>query len=242
MIFLPHRGIFRGATVFAAASLLGCSDRDEVTLQTFDGSLSLTYSCSSFEPMATSALEFELLGEMAMTGYRHAMANGKSAEAAELPVLTAEGNFVDLEPAVANYFCQNRDAVDAPRPPMIRRSVQVDSIAPNFTRPLLTSTTSGITEGSERVSLASFRGKFVVLHPVAVWCVSCAPEQKKFVEFSATLPDNVVALGFVTGARSLRGASAWLTDNGGLPPYPMLFDVESRIANRYGMSYFPISW
>lgn len=220
-----------------AAGLLTSACSDELHLESQEGDLALTYSCSAFQAMAQGEAEFDLLEELAMTAYRHAMASGRSAEAANLPSLREARRFAELEQAVVDYFCRNRDAIASARPPIIRFPISVDSTAPNFSLPMLVEGRDGaITEG-DRLSLGSLRGRVVVLHTLATWCPPCLTEHRDLIEYLPRAPEGVAFVGMITKDVPER-AIAWLKDNGGLP-FPVLVDHRDRTAYRYGITALP---
>src|SRR5690606_11344742 len=135
-----------GCILVLCLGFAGCHDR--LHLQSVEGDVSLTDSCSSVQSIAVAANELDLLDEMAMTAYRHAMGKGKTSEAAHLPLLQAERRHGELERAVVEYFCANRDALAVERVPIVRSPVTVGSMAPEFRLPALVAGDAGkISEG-----------------------------------------------------------------------------------------------
>lgn len=219
----------------AALTFTGCND--QLLLQSLEGDVSLSYTCSSFESVAGAEAELDLLEELSMTAYRHAMGNGRATEAAHLPLLRAERQLAELERAVVEYFCENRSALAAERVPIIRGPITTDSIAPEFSLPALVEDAEGqISEGST-LTLSSLRGRVVVVHMLATWCPPCQTGHQDLVEYIPDAPAGVDFLGIVTHDTP-RIAVEWLRKNGGLP-FTTLKDHRNRMANRYGIRAFP---
>jgi peroxiredoxin len=88
----------------------------------------------------------------------------------------------------------------------------------------------------DEVSLASFRGKPVVLNFWATWCPPCRAEMPEFQAASVKYNGQAVILGIDQGEPSsiVRdfGASLGIT-------YPLLLDSDNAVSRRYGVTALP---
>jgi cytochrome c biogenesis protein CcmG/thiol:disulfide interchange protein DsbE len=95
--------------------------------------------------------------------------------------------------------------------------------------------------GGAKVTLASFRGRFVVINFFASWCQPCQVEEPQLVEFvaqhrGATSP---AVLGVVF-SDSATNAAAFARSNG--VTWPLVTDPGGRIALSYGVTDPPDSY
>jgi cytochrome c biogenesis protein CcmG, thiol:disulfide interchange protein DsbE len=109
---------------------------------------------------------------------------------------------------------------------------KVGSQAPAFSLPRL--------DGTGDVSLASFRGKTVVLNFFASWCEPCKREAADLESlWRRYRADGVVVLGVDSGdtrgsARSFLGAHG--------VTYPVVFDPGEELAGPYALQGLPITY
>ena len=114
------------------------------------------------------------------------------------------------------------------RNPHVIGSPLVGRAAPEFTlRPL---------EGGEPVTLASLRGRPVVLNFWATWCVPCFQEHPLLVSAARSLGDRVRFVGVIyeDSEQQVRG---FLARQGSA--YPSLVDPGSRTAIAFGVFGVP---
>lgn len=91
-------------------------------------------------------------------------------------------------------------------------------------------------DGEGTVSLASFRGKPVVVNFFASWCVPCRKEMPAFQQASARLGDRVAFLG-VDHQDDRAGGAKLLADTG--VTYPTGYDPDGKVARAYGLFGMP---
>jgi len=106
--------------------------------------------------------------------------------------------------------------------------------APTFSLPRLV--------GHDRVSLASLRGKTVVLNFWASWCDPCKREAATLEQISRTYRSRgVVVLGVDTGDDVRSDAQRFVRAHG--ITYPVLWDANALVAgNRYGVANLPVTY
>jgi thiol-disulfide isomerase/thioredoxin len=90
----------------------------------------------------------------------------------------------------------------------------------------------------ERARLATFRGKTVVVHVWASWCLPCAEEATALARFAAAHRDAAV-LGIdyqdtVSGAKAFYKRFRWR--------HPSIFDSDGRLAARLGLVDLPTTF
>jgi thiol-disulfide isomerase/thioredoxin len=90
--------------------------------------------------------------------------------------------------------------------------------------------------GEGTLTLASFRGRPVVVNFFASWCVPCRKEMPAFEAVSAGLKDRVAFVG-VNHLDDRQGALRMVADTG--VTYPTGYDPEGRVAATYGLFGMP---
>jgi cytochrome c biogenesis protein CcmG/thiol:disulfide interchange protein DsbE len=90
--------------------------------------------------------------------------------------------------------------------------------------------------GDGNVSLASFRGRPVVVNFFASWCVPCRTEMPAFQAVSTQLKDRVAFMG-VNHNDDRAGGLQLLADTG--VRYPTGYDPNGRVAAAYGLFGMP---
>ena len=90
--------------------------------------------------------------------------------------------------------------------------------------------------GEGNVSLASFRGRPVVVNFFASWCVPCRQEMPAFQAVSTQLKDRVAFIG-VNHQDDRGGALKLLSDTG--VQYPTGYDPDGHVAATYGLFGMP---
>ena len=110
----------------------------------------------------------------------------------------------------------------------------VGAPAPTFTLPTL--------EGNRTVSLASLRGKTVVVNFWASWCDPCKREAATLEQISrAYRSRGVVVLGVDTGDDVRSDARRFVQAHG--ITYDVLWDSRAIVAsNRYGVANLPVTY
>lgn len=101
--------------------------------------------------------------------------------------------------------------------------------APDFSMPSL-------TDESETIHFADFRGKPVVLNFWASWCVPCRKEMPALQRVSEATEGRVAFLG-VDHQDGRRGAIRLLEETG--VTYPSVFDPRGQLAERYRLFGMP---
>ena len=94
----------------------------------------------------------------------------------------------------------------------------------------------GMLNGDRKVSLASLRGKPVVLNFWASWCRPCAFEHPVLEWGAREYGERVHFIGMVF-EDSAPEARQFLAQHGG--SFPQLFDPDSRVAVEYGATGVP---
>jgi cytochrome c biogenesis protein CcmG/thiol:disulfide interchange protein DsbE len=95
-------------------------------------------------------------------------------------------------------------------------------------------------DGKGKVSLASLRGKAVILNFWASWCVPCKEESPRLQAFWEKNRDRgVVVLGI--DAQDFDFDARRFVDRYGLS-YPMLRDKHGSTLGHYGITGFPETW
>jgi len=94
--------------------------------------------------------------------------------------------------------------------------------------------------GDGKVSLASLRGKGVVLNFWASWCEPCKREAPMLQEaWEANRDRGLVVLG--VNSQDLRSDARRFAERYGLT-YPLVHDGPGRSLGRYGLVAFPETW
>jgi cytochrome c biogenesis protein CcmG/thiol:disulfide interchange protein DsbE len=116
----------------------------------------------------------------------------------------------------------------------------LDSKVKHGQRPTAPSFTLDRLDGKGKVSLASLRGKAVVLNFWASWCVPCKEESPRLQAFWEKNRDrDVVILGI--DAQDFDFDARRFINRYGLT-YPMLRDKHGSTLGHYGITGFPETW
>ena len=108
--------------------------------------------------------------------------------------------------------------------------------APAFSLPRITGI-PGTPAGTGPISLASLRGKVVVLNFWASWCIPCKQESPRMQQAYLKYRDQgVVVLG--VDAQDFTGDARSFAKKYGLT-YPMVHDGSGAMMNPYGVTGFP---
>ncbi len=104
--------------------------------------------------------------------------------------------------------------------------------APDFSLPAL--------NGGEQ-SLAQYRGKVILLHFWATWCVSCRKElpfiQKLWSEYEG---GDLVLLGINVDRGNRRGVESFVQEMG--LGFPILLDADGKVRNAYEIFAMPTTY
>ncbi len=115
------------------------------------------------------------------------------------------------------------------RPVGAAKGPAIGEPAPPFTLPDL--------EGRP-VSLASFRGRVVILHFWATWCPVCRDEMPILEEAARARAAGLAVLGINLGEKKDRVA-AYVRKQG--IAFPVLLDARGKVASAYGVLSLPIT-
>lgn len=88
-------------------------------------------------------------------------------------------------------------------------------------------------------SLAAYRGRIVLLHFWASWCLPCRAEWPELVAFAGRQDDRVVLLA-VNSEEPLEVVRNFVGPE--LPPFPVLVDSDGRVGRAYRLSALPTTW
>ncbi len=111
-----------------------------------------------------------------------------------------------------------------------------NKLAPDFELP---------SAAGERVSLAQFRGKVVVLNFWSMTCAPCMKEMPDLAELAKSLGDrrDVVLLTVSVDEERDESLTALEAAIGGKPPFPVLFDPERKVVDGlFGTRKYPETW
>jgi cytochrome c biogenesis protein CcmG/thiol:disulfide interchange protein DsbE len=107
-------------------------------------------------------------------------------------------------------------------------------------RPAAPTFTLDRLDGDGKLSLASFRGKAVILNFWASWCVPCKEESPRLQDFwERNRSKGVVVVGI--DAQDFDFDARRFVDRYGLT-YPILRDKHGSTLGHYGISGFPETW
>lgn len=95
---------------------------------------------------------------------------------------------------------------------------------------------SGITLGNKEFSLASYKGRFVLLNFFASWCTPCHAEEKDLVNFASNHTRSVAVVG-VPYDDANSSARQFLQSYGA--NYQAVTDPQGQIALAYGVTSPP---
>lgn len=104
------------------------------------------------------------------------------------------------------------------------------SFAPNFTLENLT---------GAKVSLADFRGKYVLLNFWAIWCPPCRAEMPDLNKFAQNNKADFVVLGVELGDKK---ASVQQFIANGKYTYPILLDTKQQVAKTFEVTAIPTTF
>ncbi len=107
--------------------------------------------------------------------------------------------------------------------------VEIGRPAPLFTLPDLQ---------GRPISLASLRGRPVVLHFWATWCPACREEMPVLERAARERPRDVRVIG-INLSEKPRDVAAFVKEHG--LTFPILLDARGKVAARYGVLSLPIT-
>ena len=119
-------------------------------------------------------------------------------------------------------------ALEAAPPPVLTAG----TVAPGFSLPSLAGTGS--------VSLASFRGKPVIVNFFASWCRDCRGELGAMATVARTAKGRVAVVGVDANDTSEPEATSLLAAAGAT--YPVAVDAHATVASEYLVSALPVSY
>ena len=119
-------------------------------------------------------------------------------------------------------------ALESPPPPTLKPG----TTAPAFSLPPL--------EGSDAVSLASFRGTPVIVNFFASWCPDCRAELDAMATVARSNSGHVAVIGVDSNESSDAAATQLLT--AAHATYPVGLDNSAKVATRYLINALPVSY
>ena len=119
-------------------------------------------------------------------------------------------------------------ALESPPPPTLKPG----TTAPAFSLPPL--------EGSDAVSLASFRGTPVIVNFFASWCPDCRAELDAMATVARSNSGHVAVIGVDSNESSDAAARQLLTT--AHATYPVGLDNSAKVATRYLINALPVSY
>ena len=119
-------------------------------------------------------------------------------------------------------------ALEAAPPPVLRPG----TVAPGFSLPSLA--------GTSPISLASFRGKPVIVNFFASWCHDCRAELGAMATVARAAQGRVDVVGVDSNESSDAAATGLLTAAGAT--YPVAVDARATVASEYLVSALPVSY
>jgi peroxiredoxin len=97
----------------------------------------------------------------------------------------------------------------------------------------------------ERLSMASLRGKTVLLNFWSMTCAPCMEEMPDLAELAKTLADrrDIAIVTVSTDEDQAESLAALKAVIGGEPPFPVLFDPEREVVTKlFGTKKYPETW
>ena len=119
-------------------------------------------------------------------------------------------------------------ALESPPPPVLTSG----TVAPAFSLPQLA--------GTNAISLASFRGKPVIVNFFASWCRDCRAELGAMAAAAKAAQGRVAVLGVDSNESSVAAANRLLAAAGAT--YPVVVDARATVATEYLVSALPVSY
>jgi cytochrome c biogenesis protein CcmG, thiol:disulfide interchange protein DsbE len=119
-------------------------------------------------------------------------------------------------------------ALESAPPPVLKAG----TVAPDFSLPPLT--------GTSPVSLASFRGKPIIVNFFASWCRDCRAELGAMAAAARTAQGQVAVVGVDSNESSTAAAVRLLTAAGAT--YPVALDAHATVASSYLVSALPVTY
>ena len=123
-------------------------------------------------------------------------------------------------------------ACDSSRQQEAVGSVQLDTVAPDFTLADLS---------GDEITLSDYRGKVVIVNFWATWCPPCRAEMPSMERlFQALKDDGLVMLAVNIEPNGRQTVPGFLAKNP--HTFPVLFDEQGVVQKRYGVFRFPESF
>ncbi len=119
-------------------------------------------------------------------------------------------------------------ALESAPPPVLKPG----TVAPGFSLPPLA--------GASPISLASFRGKPVIVNFFASWCRDCRAELGAMAAAGRAAQGQVAVVGVDTNESSAATATRLLAEAGAT--YPVAVDAHATVASTYLVSALPVTY